>query len=220
MSPRQPDPATRTRLIEAAARLLAEKGPEAVSARRVAADANTSTMAVYTHFGSMDDLLAEVWREGFRRFGAALEEPTTTADPVADWMAQGWGYRHFGLAHPHLYTVMFREGLEGVRSGCVDDQELALATFVSLLHRIERCVAAERWTLDDVPLAGEVVWAAVHGHTLLEMSGYHGPAGRDPSVAYAEGMLRLSIGFGDQVDQARSSLLRARARARRAGQAA
>jgi AcrR family transcriptional regulator len=220
MSPRQPDPAARSRLVEAAARLLAEGGPSSVSARRVAADAGTSTMAVYTHFGSMDDLLAEIWREGFTRFGAALEQPATTADPVADWMAQGWGYRSFVLEHPHLYTVMFREGLEGVRTGCVDDQELALATFTSLLERIDRCVAAERWTLEDVPLAGEVVWATVHGLALLELSGYHGPAGRDPAAAYAEAMLRLSIGFGDAPERSRASSTRARARARRAGQAA
>lgn len=212
MSPRQPDPAVRARLLDAATRRLADGGPEAVSARRVASDAATSTMAVYTHFGSMDDLLAEVWREGFRRFGAALERPGRTDDPVADWMAQGWGYRQFALGEPHLYTVMFREGLAGVRRGTAEDQALALGTFLSLLGRIEACVAAGRWVLDDVPLAGEVVWAAVHGLTVLELSGYHGPAGRDPSAAYAESMLRLSIGFGDHPDAARRSLRRARRR--------
>jgi AcrR family transcriptional regulator len=216
MSPRRPDPAVRARLLDAATRRLADGGPEAVTTRRVATDAGTSTMAVYTHFGGIDELLGEIWREGFRSFGAALERPTTTDDPVADWMAQGWAYRRFALDQPHLYTVMFREGLEGVRTGSPDDQALALATFTSLLGRIERCVAARRWQLDDVALAGEVVWAAVHGLCLLELSGYHGPAGRDPSAAYAETMLRLSIGFGDTAPAADASVARARDRARRA----
>ena len=71
MSPRQPDPRVRLQLVEAAAQLLATGGRDAVTARRVAAAVGTSTQAVYTHFGGMDELLAEIWREGFSRFGAA-----------------------------------------------------------------------------------------------------------------------------------------------------
>lgn len=220
MSPRRPDPRVRLRLVEAAAQLLATEGRDGVTARRVASLAGTSTQAVYTHFGGMEDLLAEIWREGFRRFGHELDRPTTTGDPVADWMAQGWGYRHFALHDPHLYTVMFRDGLAGVRAGTEADQVLALATFTSLLRRIERCVAAGRWDLDDVPLAGEVVWGAVHGLCVLETTGYHSPTGRDATAAYAESMVRLSIGFGDAPASSRASLTRARTRARRAGQAA
>ena len=57
-------------LIEAAARVLAEEGRPAVTARRLAAEVGASTMAVYTHFGSMDELLVRMCRDGFARFGA------------------------------------------------------------------------------------------------------------------------------------------------------
>ena len=60
-----------TRLVEAAARVLAEEGPSAVSARRLANEVGASTMVVYTHFGGMDHVLGHVRREGFRRFAAA-----------------------------------------------------------------------------------------------------------------------------------------------------
>ena len=43
-----------TRLVEVAARVLAEEGSGAVSARRVTGEAGVSTMAVYTHFGGME----------------------------------------------------------------------------------------------------------------------------------------------------------------------
>ena len=59
--------------------------------RRLAGEVGASTQAVYTHFDGLDDLLAEVWREGFRRFGVALDEPAVTDDPVADWMDAGLG---------------------------------------------------------------------------------------------------------------------------------
>src|SRR5688572_8486617 len=142
MSPRQPDPRVRVQLVEAAAQLLATGGRQAVTARRVAAEVGASTQAVYTHFGGMDELLAEIWREGFKRFGAALDEPAVTGDPVADWMVQGWGYRRFALRDRHLYRVMFGDGLVAFRLNDARDLEAASRTFLSLLTRIERCVAA------------------------------------------------------------------------------
>ena len=45
MSPRRADPDVALRLLEVTARLLADEGLPAVSARRVAADAGASTMA-------------------------------------------------------------------------------------------------------------------------------------------------------------------------------
>jgi AcrR family transcriptional regulator len=209
---------TASRLVEVAARLLDEEGEAAVTARRVTAEAGVSTMAVYTHFGSMDDLLAAIWREGYARFGAELDRAARTADPVADWMTQGWGYRHFGRREPHLYKVMFGDGLASMRLGGADDEAAAIGTFFSLLTRLERCVEAGRFALDDLFLAGEAVWATVHGHTMIELTGYHERTARDPIASYGECLLRLAIGLGDAPTAAHESLARAARRARRAGQ--
>lgn len=209
---------TATRLVEAAARLLADEGESAVTARRVTGEVGVSTMAVYTHFGSMDGLLAAIWREGFARFGAELDRPARSGDPVADWMAQGWGYRHFALREPHLYKVMFGDGIAALRVGTPEDAEISIKTFLSLLTRLERCMAADRFALDDVFLTGHAVWSTVHGHSMIELSGYHQRMGLDPAASYAECLLRLAIGCGDDPAAARSSLRRSRTRARRAGQ--
>ena len=90
--------------------MLADEGRPAVTARRLATEAGTSTMAVYTHFGSMEELFVQMCQEGFARFGVALETPGMTDDPVADWVTQGWAYRRFALDNPHLYRVMFGDG--------------------------------------------------------------------------------------------------------------
>jgi AcrR family transcriptional regulator len=210
--------ATPARLVEVAARLLDEHGADGVTARRVTAEAGLSTMAVYTHFGNMDGLLAAVWREGFARFGAELDRAALTADPVADFMAQGWGYRHFALREPHLYKVMFGPGLSSLHLGAPDDDGAAIGTFLSMVRRLERSVEGGRLTVGDPFLAGEVVWATVHGHCSLELSGYHDRSGRDPVASYAECLLRLAIGLGDGPATAASSLAKARTRARRSGQ--
>lgn len=217
MSPRKPDPEVALRLVEVAARLLAEEGSAGVSARRVATEAGASTMAVYTHFGSMDELLATVRREGFHRFGAALERFTPTDDAVADLMAQGWAYRAFALEDEHLYRVMFEA--RGAVSFVASDEDVvaAMATFESLLDRLQRCVDAERFAVDDVALAGEVVWSTSHGHAMIELGGYHASLGRDPRRSFAECLLRMAVGFGDDPQLAAASSTKARARARRAG---
>lgn len=205
-----------TRLIEVAARVLAEEGAGAVSARRVTSEAGVSTMAVYTHFGGMEDLLAAVWREGFARFGAALDQPARTDDAVADWITQGWAYRRFARHEPHLYRVMFGPGLVAVHQGRPDDNEAAFRPFLALLDRLERCVAAGRFAIDDVALAGEVAWSTVHGHMLIELSGYHDGLGRDPVRSFGECVLRLALGFGDRRDALDRSMVTARRRAQRA----
>ena len=53
------------RLIETARRLLEAGGPEAVQARKLAAEIGASTMAVYTHFGGMAELFEALIRDGF-----------------------------------------------------------------------------------------------------------------------------------------------------------
>jgi AcrR family transcriptional regulator len=218
MSPRRPDPDVALRLLEVTARLLADEGEPAVSARRVATEAGASTMAVYTHYGSMDELLAAVRREGFRRFGEELERAALSADPVADFMAQGWGYRHFALTEPHLYQVMFQTRLADPRGATEADVEAGVGTFLTMLDRVQRCASAGRWTVPDTFLAGEVVWSMVHGHSMIEMTGYHGNLVRDPAASYEECLLRVALAFGDDPDAARTSLAVARRRAKRAGQ--
>ncbi|MET0146992.1 MAG: TetR/AcrR family transcriptional regulator [Ilumatobacteraceae bacterium] len=214
--PRPRNPETADLLLETAARLVAEEGQPAVTARRLATEIGTSTMAVYTHFGSMDDVFVAVWRLGFTRFGAALAGPAVTGDPVADWVTQGWAYRRFAHDNEHLYRVMFDNSSIASKVAGRADQEAAMATFMSLLERLRRCVEAGRWQVDDIQLAGEVVWSTVHGQLSIELTGYFRETGRDPVTAYAEGMRRLALSFGDEPEALARSMDVALRRARRA----
>ena len=71
------DRTVRDELLHAAVGLLDDHGPDALQTRKVSSAAGTSTMAVYTHFGGMRALIAEVAEEGRRQFDIAL---TGTAD--------------------------------------------------------------------------------------------------------------------------------------------
>jgi AcrR family transcriptional regulator len=65
---------TRETLLDAALRLLGERGPGALRVRDVAAAADQSTMGVYTHFGSKQGLLEQLYLHGFRRLEDRLDD--------------------------------------------------------------------------------------------------------------------------------------------------
>src|SRR2546423_3555500 len=99
----------RAALIDTAARLIATEGPAALTLRRIADEAGTSTMAIYTHFGGMPELRRAVRREGFARLAASLARVDETEDPVADLAMLGAAYYETALSNPDLYRVMFME---------------------------------------------------------------------------------------------------------------
>src|SRR5687767_3797734 len=65
---------TRETLLEAALRLLEERGPGGLRVRDLATATGQSTMGIYTHFGSKQGLLEELYLDGFRRLAEHLEE--------------------------------------------------------------------------------------------------------------------------------------------------
>ena len=174
---RSPDPTVRTALIEAAAEQLADGGLDALSIRGVATAVGASTMAVYTHFGSKEDLVAEVVREAFTRLRAelaAVAHRPTTPSPT-DLAATGAAYRRFALANADLYHVMFAVNpLALTNPAEVQGQpDVGLAAFEELVAAVARCVDAGVLPGDPGRLALQI-WATAHGAVSLELAGLLG----------------------------------------------
>src|SRR5947207_14175361 len=97
----------RERLCEAAERLFAERGPDAVTMRPLAAELGVSPMTPYRYFRDKDDILAAVRTNGFNRFADALEAArAAAATPRAKGAAVGEAYLTFAFEHPHTYKLM------------------------------------------------------------------------------------------------------------------
>lgn len=163
VSPRKASPEVRGTLIAVAARLLAQEGSAALTLRRVASEAGTSTMAVYTHFGGMEELKREVRRRGY----AALADALEAAQPELDDLCRA--YNAFARAQPDLYRVMFMEAPldEADAAECEGSFDVLVA-------------GAQRWLGggDGTSLATEL-WAAGHGVATLELSGLLTPEQAD-----------------------------------------
>ena len=193
---RTADPAVRLALLEAAARHLADDGLDALSIRGVAAAVGTSTMAVYTHFGSKDDLVAEVVREAFTRLNVELRSVPQSSSALDDLAAVGAAYRRNAVANPHLYRVMF--GLNPLAFTDPSEQtehsdDVALDAFGAMVQAVGRCI-------DDGHLSGSAgdlalqLWATAHGAVSLELAGFLGDHGeatfRDAVTNLFAGMAR------------------------------
>jgi AcrR family transcriptional regulator len=204
----------RGRLIEAGIRLLEQHGPQALQARKVAAEVGTSTMAVYTHFGGMAGLIDAIAGEAFVRFGRALTEVPQTDDPVADFLAMGIAYRRFALANPQRYQLIFGIGSPGDSTDRTDMTVTGTAiarpdravSFEALVTVVRRMTGAGRIRDDgELPIAGRM-WSVIHGAVTLELAGFFGREGHGPVQVLAPMMIDLLVGMGDDRDAATQSM--------------
>jgi AcrR family transcriptional regulator len=164
-------PDVRRRLVEEAARILGEEGPSALSVRRLAAGAGTSTMAVYTHFGAMSAVVDEVATEGFRRLIDHVDAVGITDDPVADLLRSAAAYRENALENRHLYGVMFGAVSVGALGGDGADAEVSSAAFRQLVDGVRRAMAAGALRDGDAGAVAAQFWSALHGYVMLELAG-------------------------------------------------
>ncbi|MGB8390967.1 TetR/AcrR family transcriptional regulator [Mycobacterium sp.] len=209
----------RDEMLCAAVDLLDEHGPDALQTRKVAGAAGTSTMAVYTHFGGMRGLIAEVAEEGLRQFDAALTVPQT-ADPVADLFAIGAAYRHYAIERPHMYRLMFGStSAHGINAPAHNVLTLTVAeierrypSFAHVVRGVRRCVLAGRISAgpaddDEATVATAAqFWALTHGFVMLELAGYYGDDGAAVAPVLASMTSKLLVALGDSPERVTQSL--------------
>jgi AcrR family transcriptional regulator len=193
----------RTALVEGAARLLTDREP--LTLRRLAAEVGVSTMAVYTHFGSMDELMQAVTREGFSRLADHLRTVPAGRDPVADLAALGWAYCLNAVENPDLYRAMFMES--------TFDMELAAfgaETFLPVVAAVERAIALGRLRAGPAWDPAVQMWAMAHGMVTLALAGM---LSVEELLRHLEGGIAAClVGYGDEPARAKRSLRTARRR--------
>jgi AcrR family transcriptional regulator len=168
--PKTHDDALRGRLLERAGELLSTEGPGALSLRRLAADVNTSTTAVYSLFGGKPALLNAVYEEAFRRFGERIASVPQTDDPVEDLVQIGLAYRASALADPQFYLVMFSKVVPNFEPSD-ETKEAAVQTFLPVVRDVGRAVESGAFTQEPPERIALAMWGMVHGLVSLELNG-------------------------------------------------
>lgn len=186
--PRQPAPSSktpsprdvRTRIVAAAAKLLASKGRDALTTRGVAAAAGVQAPTLYRLFGDKGGLLDAVVEHGFAAYLSQKQVRPAGPDPIEDLRA-GWDLHiEFGLANPALYALMYGDPRAGVTSSAA-----ACAQRILQQH-IRRLAVAGRLRVSE-ERAAELVHASGCGTvlTLLAMPAEHRDRGLSESAREA-----------------------------------
>lgn len=103
----------RQALIDAALKLIEDRGPTGFTLSEAAKQAGVTPAAVYRHFEGREDLIAEAALQGYEIFADVMDYAYDDGKPsaLAAFEATGRAYLAFARKHPGHYIAMFESGV-------------------------------------------------------------------------------------------------------------
>lgn len=181
----------RQALVDAALKLIEDKGPNGFTLTEAAKAAGVTPAAVYRHFQGREDLIAEGARQGYEIFADLMEYAYDTGQPsaLASFEATGRAYLAFARRHPGHYVAMFESGISVNHS-----PELAVAAnrAFGVLQRaaLELSEGIPPEKRPPPQMVSAHVWALSHG--VVELFS-RGPSGANAPFS-PEDLLEAGIG--------------------------
>ncbi len=180
----------RRAVLDAAVRVVAEQGPDAVSMRDIARQAGVSHQAPYHWFGDRAGVFAAIAEEGFAKLERAISS-IGDAELRRDGATGATIRRYvdFAVAHAGEFRVMFRSDLSGLRT-----HEATRAAGDRCYEAVARVLSSS--STGGLPLDDAVVlvWSQAHGVATLLLDGplqHKMPAGRTLDDVIATAVERL-----------------------------
>ena len=161
----------RQEILDAAIKLIADRGDEAVSMRAIARAVGVSPPAVYLHFADKRELMLALLEHVFADLARALEA-ADHGEPRQRVRALVRAYVSWGVTHPGRYKIAY-EG--AIARDLPPDVERPLGR--PQLERLARATAATRPR--DAMRTATQLWACAHGVVSLRLNKPHAPLG-DP----------------------------------------
>ena len=157
-------------LFSAAEATLTEDGPHALSLRKIALPAGTTTQAVYTKFGGKAGLADALYRQGYEVLSDELDRIDLPDDPIERIVALSAAYRAVALRRPHHYSLMTGRPI----ADYVPPPASLTAARQTMQPLVDAVAdAVEVGTLEGQPEQVAIrLWAAGHGYISLELNGY------------------------------------------------
>lgn len=132
----------RERIVIAAAKLVAEGGPDAATTRAVASAAKVQAPTIYRAFGDKRGLLDAVAEHVVTGYMARKRKQEPHPDPVQD-LRDGWdAHVAFGLAHPGVFAILSAEKTKTISAANAAGMEI-------LTQRVRRIAATGRLEVSE-----------------------------------------------------------------------
>lgn len=184
----------RREILEAAGKLFAEQGYEAVSVRKIAQKIDYSPGAIYLYFQDKADLLNQLCEDTFARLIEHIERQTDGHHKPLEGLLRGTrAYIDFGLEHPAQYIVTFISPPKRARNApdIPFEGSMGQRCFQCLEAAVQGCADAGLAPGIDVKTTSCTWWAAIHGLTSLLIAHDHFPwADREQMI---DNMLRTLV---------------------------
>lgn len=181
----------REAFIEAALRLIGEKGPAGFTFAEAARAAGVSPAAPYRHFRDRDELMADIARRGFEAFTKSLAAAWDSGrpSPRAALMRVGRAYLAFAREEPATYSAMFESGLSFANH---PDLHAASEQAFSVLREACEAVIATLPGAKKPPalMVALHIWSQSHGIASLFA---RGDAARRPLPMSPEDLLEAGV---------------------------
>jgi len=159
----------KAKLLSAAASLLVKDGVNGLTTRKIATAANTSTMAVYTNFGSINKLGNELIAYGFSLLWDDVRLVQSSENALADLLYITTGYLNFANKHPALYKCMFGiTSLGELKTSEKENLKSGIYTLDIVVKTIERLIKDEVIKAENAFYIANEWWVIVHGYSLFE----------------------------------------------------
>lgn len=178
-------------VVDAAAAILQEEGPEAVTVRKVSQKMGCSTKIIYSLFVNKEGLAQQLYLEGCKLLAQRFEEVPVSSDLLHHLLDLGEAFWQFGQEHSSYYKLMFG----GAFAEFKPDAESMQGTLTAIrqLH-VLIITAQQQGLISDQEETGALVaaiWSSLHGVIHLYMGGFLGDADAAHTV-YKQTMAMLA----------------------------
>ena len=153
---------TKNEMIDAAMRVVRNKGIDGLTAKTMADELGTSTQPVFTAFGSMDIVKQEVYTAAVHVYDGYADEGLKEKIP---FFGVGMQYIRFAREEPELYRLLFltqtQDLVYSTMKAMQHLQELVRSTLVNIYHI----------TAEEADFYFRNLWFVVHSLSTLIVTG-------------------------------------------------
>lgn len=175
----------RKHVVDAAATLLQEEGPEAVTVRKVAQKMGCSTKIIYNLFVNKEGLAQQLYLDGCKLLANELESAPPADHPAQNLHNLGEAFWQFGQRHSSYYKLMFG----GAFADFKPDEDSLNGTVTAMKQLLAVIQEAQQQGLIsdhyDTEVIIRVFWASLHGVIHLYMGGHLGDV-RSAHIVYEQ----------------------------------
>lgn len=168
--------AVRQSILDVARDLFITEGYRNVSIRKIAERIEYSPAAIYSYFGSKDDIYMALAEDGFRLLDAKVKTADRSGTPLDQVRAGWWAFFEFSTEQPAYFELLFVDRSVPKITEAWEGFEILQSMMADAAAGLQRAVDAGQLPAGLNPVAAmHVLWGALVGPSVLALCQRLGP---------------------------------------------